>query len=65
MDERDYKAMNERLNTEIVYGVKMTSLQNMMFSKYIANNSIAMNTKSEQERKELTQNWLNKWKENK
>lgn len=41
-----------------VYGVEMTSLQNMLFSKYIANNGIAMNTKTKEQRKEIAEYWL-------
>lgn len=42
-----------------VYGVKMTELENMKFSKYISNNNIAMNTQTETERTEIAQEWLN------
>jgi hypothetical protein len=45
----------KRLN---VYGVKMSELENMMFSKYVSNNSIAMNTLPEPERTKITQEWL-------
>lgn len=41
-----------------VYGVEMTELENMMFSKWISNEGIAMNTKTEIERKEIALNWL-------
>lgn len=44
--------------TETVYGVQMTSLQNMMFSKYVSNNNIAMNTVNKAERTRITQEWL-------
>ena len=37
----------------------MTELENMQFSKWISNEGIAMNTKTEAERTELTQFWLN------
>lgn len=40
------------------YGVEMTELENMMFSKYVSNNNIAMNTLTESERTKLTQEWL-------
>jgi len=43
-----------------VYGVEMTELENMMFSKWVLNNSIAMNTKNENERYEITLAWLEK-----
>jgi len=46
------------MKTETVYGVQMTSLQNMMFSKYVSNNNIAMNTHTEAERTRITQEWL-------
>ena len=46
------------MKTEEVYGVEMTSLENLIFSKWISNNSIAMSTKTEQERKQITLNWL-------
>ncbi len=41
-----------------VYGVTMTSLEEMKFDKYRDSNGIAMNTKTEQERKTITENWL-------
>lgn len=46
------------MNKVEVYGVWLTSLQNMLFSKYIANNGIAMNTIKPDERKEIVLNWL-------
>ena len=46
------------MKKEIVYGVEMTSLENMIFSKYVSNNNIAMNTKTINERTEITLNWL-------
>jgi hypothetical protein len=48
--------MRKKLN---VYGVEMSEIENMMFSKYISNNSIAMNTFTEIERTRITQEWLN------
>ena len=42
-----------------VYGVEMSELENMMFSKYVSNNGIAMNTHTEAERTITTQEWLN------
>lgn len=42
-----------------VYGVAMSSLEQMLFSKYLSNNGIAMNTKLAQERKTLANEWLN------
>lgn len=53
------------MKKEIIYGVQMTSLENMMFSKWISNNGIAMNTKTEDERKQFTINWLNDYEKNK
>ena len=47
--------MRKKLN---VYGVEMSEIENMMFSKYVNNNNIAMNTLTEAERKEVTENWL-------
>jgi len=44
--------------TEMVYGVKMTSLENMIFSKYLSNNNISMNTKLESDRTQTTLDWL-------
>jgi hypothetical protein len=41
-----------------VYGVEMTSLQEMQFAKYRDNKGIAMNTLTEIERFELTKNWV-------
>lgn len=41
-----------------VYGVQLTSMQEMIFSKYMSNNGIAMNTKKPDERKEIVLNWL-------
>lgn len=46
------------MKTNTVYGVEMTSLENMAFSKFIANNNIAMNTKTADERERLTAEWL-------
>lgn len=42
----------------LVYGIEMTSIQNMMFSKYVNDNNISMNTKTEKERMEITADWL-------
>jgi hypothetical protein len=44
-----------------VYGVELTELENMIFSKWVSNEGISMNTKTEIERKEITLNWLNKY----
>lgn len=42
-----------------VYGVELTELENMMFSKWVSNEGIAMNTKTEEERMQITSDWLN------
>jgi hypothetical protein len=43
-----------------VYGVKMTSVQEMKFSQYLnRSDTAAMNTLTEKERFELTKKWLN------
>lgn len=47
------------MKTQLVYGVLMTSLENMMFSKWMNNNNVAMNTHTEAERTEIAQAWLN------
>ena len=47
-----------------IYGVELTEIENMMFSKWIANNHIAMNTLTEGQRYELTINWLDHNKTN-
>jgi len=46
------------MKTYFVYGVKMTSLQELIFSKYINNCNIAMNTKTAEERQEIAKKWL-------
>lgn len=47
------------MKKQLVYGVQMTSLENMMFSKYMSNNNIAMNTHTDAERTEIAQMWIN------
>jgi len=42
----------------IVYGVEMTSLEEMLFGKYLSNCNIAMNTKTYEERKAIANEWL-------
>lgn len=42
----------------LVYGVELTSLQEMKFSKWRDNNHIAMNTRTAPERTAIVQNWL-------
>jgi len=46
------------MKTYFVYGVKMTSLQELIFSKHINNCNIAMNTKTAEERREIAEKWL-------
>lgn len=43
-----------------VHGLKMNSIKEMQFSKYIASNGIAMNTMSKVERLEAVADWLQK-----
>ena len=45
-------------NLTDVYGVMMTSIQEMMFAKWRAINGVAMNTLTEVERKKLSEEWL-------
>lgn len=49
------------MKTETVYGVKMSGLENMIFSKYLSNNNIAMNTVGADERTRITWEWLNSY----
>lgn len=44
--------------TKPVYGVEMTSLEEMRFAKYIANDGIAMNTKTKEERYLIAKEWF-------
>lgn len=46
------------MKTTNVYGVEMTELENMIFSKWVSNNGIAMNTKTTEGRREITSDWL-------
>lgn len=48
------------MKIETVYGVKMSGLENMIFSKYLSNNNIAMNTVIADERTRIAQEWLDK-----
>lgn len=50
--------MEKRKNTSEVYGVEMTPIEEMEFSKYRDLNSIAMNTLTKSQRFELTSNWI-------
>ena len=47
------------------YGVEMTEIENMMFSKYLSNNSFAMCVMTEAERTEFTRLWLKTYHSNK
>ena len=42
-----------------VYGIYMTTLEQMRFYKYLDIERIAMNTYSKIDRQQITQNWLN------
>ncbi|MEC7753823.1 MAG: hypothetical protein VYB44_07320 [Bacteroidota bacterium] len=43
---------------ETVYGVEMTSIEEMQFAKFRNNKGIAMNTLTQAERTELVKSWL-------
>ena len=45
-----------------VFGVEMTSLEEMMFAKHISNNGIAMNTFYPEQRTNLTSVWIEKYR---
>ena len=47
------------MKTYDVFGVKMTSLEQMRFSKYLEHYRIAMNTIYKIERQQIAQNWIN------
>lgn len=49
--------MKEEKTVE-VYGVKLTSMQEMQFSKYLSNKGIAMNTLQPKERTNIVKTWL-------
>ena len=46
------------MKKQIVFGVEMTSFEEMIFSKYLSNNGIAMNTLLPEMRTEVTREWL-------
>jgi len=52
------------MKKSIVFGVEMTSLEEMMFSKHLANSGIAMNTLFPEQRVELTRQWVLKYRGN-
>lgn len=45
-----------------VFGIEMTSLQEMRFSKYLENNRIAMNTYYKEQRTQITKKWFDEYK---
>jgi hypothetical protein len=47
------------MKTFTVHGAKLSSLQSMMFDKYISSNNIAMNTKTPDERKAIVITFIN------
>lgn len=58
MDERDFHAMN-KIKTKNVFGVELTSIQNMKFSQYLQRPEVpSMNTLTKQQRFELVKKWL-------
>lgn len=46
------------MKTVNAYGVEMSFIDEMKFSKFLSNNNIAMNTKTVEERKLFAENWL-------
>ena len=50
------------MKTYIVYGVKMTSIEQMKFSKYLDNKRIAMNIFHKEERKKIAEKWINEYR---
>lgn len=50
------------MKTELIYGVEMTVIESMMLSKYLSNKSIAMNTLTAEERKDLAIKWLDSYR---
>jgi hypothetical protein len=56
---KKHKLMSHKIKPRYnVYGVMVTSIEEMLFSKYIVINNIAMNTKNVEERKMIVQTWL-------
>lgn len=55
---------NQNMKKSIVFGVEMTSLEEMMFGKHLSNNGIAMNTLYPIQRTELTKQWIEKYRTN-
>jgi len=47
------------MNQVDVYGIYMTTLEQMWFYKYLDNEKIAMNTYTKIERRQIAQNWIN------
>ena len=48
----------KEVKTIEVYGVKLTGIQEMMFSKYISERGISMNTLQPNERTRVVKEWL-------
>lgn len=46
----------------ILFGVEMTSFEEMIFSKHLSNAGIAMNTLLPQKRTEITETWLKNYR---
>ena len=49
---------------QIVFGVEMTSFEEMIFSKYLSNNGIAMNTLHPEQRTNIVKEWVLKHRSN-
>lgn len=45
-------------NLQIWYGVTMTCIEGMKLDRFIANNRVAMNTKTDYQRTEFVESWL-------
>lgn len=46
------------MKKSIVFGVEITFLEEMMFSRYLSNNGVAMNTLYPEQRTELVNQWV-------
>lgn len=57
-EQKPERVVKSGPNTKDVYGVLMDGIQEMNFSKYLANEGIAMNTKTPAQRKSLAKIWL-------
>ena len=56
------KKSTKQMKIVTVFGVEMTSLEEMMFAKHISNNGIAMNTFYPEQRTNLTSVWIEKYR---